>query len=78
MPAIFEQALLLESLAGLRSFDLLHLAAAKYRSLGADSSEIGAFVTGDSDFLLRKKELSQIVGIPMLSPKEYVEALGLR
>lgn len=75
MPAIFQQALLLTSSVGLRSFDLLHLASAKYSSL--IDSDLGAFVTGDSDFLLRKKEISQIIGIPVLSPKEYAEGLGI-
>lgn len=75
MPAVFHQALLLGPLAGLKSFDLVHLAAAKYSRLAG--SELGAFVTGDSDFLRKKKDLSRIVCVPILSPKEYVEGLGL-
>jgi predicted nucleic acid-binding protein len=75
MPVTFHQALLLASIVGLRSFDLVHLAAAKYSHLR--DSDLGAFVTGDSDFLRRKRELAQVIGMPMLSPKEYVEGLGL-
>jgi len=75
MPAIFQQALILASGVGLRSFDLVHLAAAKYSRL--EDPELGAFVTGDADFLRRKGELAEITGTPILSPKEYVEGLGL-
>ena len=75
MPATFHQALLLASGVGLRSFDLVHLAAAKHSHL--TDPDLGAFVTGDSDFLGRKKELALVIGIPILSPKEYVEGLGL-
>ncbi|MBI3116396.1 MAG: hypothetical protein HYZ12_03560 [Thaumarchaeota archaeon] len=56
--------------------DLFHLAAAKYLSMMTDS-DLGAFVTGDSDFLNKKKELSKLIGVPILSPKEYVEGLGI-
>ncbi len=75
MPAIFHQALLLASTIGLRSFDLVHLAAAKYASLM--DSDKGSFITGDMDFLSGKRELSKVIGMPVLSPKEYVEGLGM-
>ncbi|TLX98608.1 MAG: type II toxin-antitoxin system VapC family toxin [Thaumarchaeota archaeon] len=75
MPAIFHQALLLASDVGLKSFDLVHLAAARYS--GQMDSNVGAFVTGDRGFLRKKKDLSRIIGMPVLSPKEYVEGLGI-
>ncbi|MBI3023728.1 MAG: type II toxin-antitoxin system VapC family toxin [Thaumarchaeota archaeon] len=75
MPALFHQAFALTT-TGLRTLDLFHLAAAKYLSMMTDS-DLGAFVTGDSDFLYKKKELSKLIGVPILSPKEYVEGLGI-
>lgn len=74
MPALFHQALVFTTTA-LPTLDLFHLASAKYSSLS--DSDIGAFITGDSDFLRRKKDLSQIIGMAILSPKEYVEGLGI-
>ena len=41
------------------------------------NSELGAFVTGDKDFLSNKKELSEIMKMPIFSPKEYVEGLEI-
>ena len=75
MPAAFHQALLLASSVGLRAFDLVHLASARYSSLS--HSDLSAFVTGDSDFLSKKKELTRILEMPILSPKEYVEGMGI-
>jgi len=75
MPAIFHQALLLAPAAGLRTFDLVHLAAAKYSRL--QGNELGSFVTGDRDFLRNRKELSRIIGFPILTPIEYLECFRL-
>ena len=53
----------------------MHLAAVNHAK--HMNSELGAFVTGDTEFLLRKQQLSKLIGTPLLSPKEYVDALGL-
>ena len=41
------------------------------------SDGLGAFVTGEKEFLARKKEPAEIIGMSLLPPKEYAEALGL-
>jgi len=76
MPSIFNEAIILSLQTTLRTFDLIHLAAAKYAK--QTNHELGAFVTGDREFLSRKDELSKIMEMPILSPKEYMEGLGLR
>ena len=75
LPNIFNEAILLSLECPLRSLDLIHLAAARHAKWVND--ELGAFVTGDTEFLSNKKELFEIIGIPFISPKEYVEGLGL-
>lgn len=75
MPMILNQALLIAYSAGLRSFDLVHLAAAKHSK--QTGSQLSAFVTGDSDFLTKKIAISQILETPILSPREYVQGIGL-
>jgi len=75
VPGIFNEALLLSLRTSLRTLDLIHLAAAKHAK--QVNRELGAFVTGDDGFLTKKEELSKILSVPILSPKEYVEALGL-
>ncbi|MDG6940251.1 MAG: hypothetical protein JRN39_07615 [Nitrososphaerota archaeon] len=74
MPALFQQALEFTT-TRLRTLDLFHLASVRHLSLS--HFDVDAFVTGDSDFLSKKKELSKIIGMPVLSPKEYVEGLGI-
>jgi len=54
----------------------MHIAAAKHAKQ-ADGN-LGALVTGDTDFLRKKQELSKIIGMPVLSPVEYIAALGLK
>lgn len=76
MPSVFNEAILLSLQASLRTLDLIHLAAARHAK--QMNRELGAFVTGDSEFLSKKKELSEILGMPILSPREYVEVLGLK
>jgi len=75
LPSIFNEAVLLSLQSGLRALDLIHLAAA--RDAKRTNGELGAFVTGDNEFLAGKKYLAEILGMPILSPKEYVGALGL-
>ena len=76
LPSVFNEAILLSLQTSLKTLDLIHLAAARHgRRM---NNELGAFVTGDKAFLSKKKELSEIIGMPVLSPKEYVEILGLR
>jgi len=76
LPSVFNEAILLGLESGLRTLDMIHLAAARHAQ--RMNGNLGAFVTGDKEFLSRKKELSNIIGIPILSPKEYVAALGIR
>ena len=75
LPSIFDEAILLSLRTNLRSLDLIHLAAA--RNGKRTNGELGAFVTGDHAFLSNKKEIAETIGMPVLSPKEYVEGLGL-
>lgn len=74
VPAIIGDALGMSS-AGLKTLDLMHLVAAKY--CRETVPELSAFVTGDNDFLLQKRNLSERVGIPFLSPRELVRVMGL-
>jgi len=76
LPEIFNEAIILSLQTPLRTFDLMHLAAAKHAK--QMNPELAAFVTGDGEFLSRKQELSKIIKIAILSPKEYVDALGLK
>ena len=76
VPALFDEAVLISFLCPLRTFDLMHIAAAKHAKQ-ADGN-LGALVTGDTDFLRKKQELSKIIGMPVLSPVEYIAALGLK
>ena len=75
MPAIFHQALIL-SFLGLRTLDVLHLASARYA--GRTRADIQGFVTGDADFIERKRIVSKVIGMPVLSPKELIDAVGMR
>ena len=76
LPSLFNEAILLGLQCSLRTLDLIHLAAARHAK--RMNGDLGAFVTGDRGFLDNKKQLSEIIGMPILSPKEYVEGLGLR
>lgn len=69
MPSIFHDALVM-TLSGLRTLDILHLAAAKYA--GETEPEIRGFVTGDSELLEARKTIARIVNMPFLSPKELL------
>lgn len=75
LPQVFGEAILMSLLIPLRTFDLIHLAAARWAK--QSNQELGAFVTGDNGILLRKREASKLIDVPVLSPKEYVQALGL-
>jgi len=75
LPSVFNEAILLSLKSTLRTLDLVHLAAARHAK--RMNNELGAFVTGDKEFLSGKKELSEIIGMPLLSPREYVEGLGI-
>jgi predicted nucleic acid-binding protein len=75
LPSVFNDAILLSLKTSLRTLDLIHLAAAKHAKQVND--ELGTFVTGDQGFLSDKKALSEIMGMPIFSPKEYVEGLGI-
>jgi len=70
LPSVFNEGLLLTLRSTLRTLDLIHVAAAKHaRLLNAD---LGAFVTGDREFLSNTDDLAAIVGMPIMSPREYL------
>jgi predicted nucleic acid-binding protein len=75
LPSIFNEAILLSLKSTLKTLDLIHLAAAKHAKQA--NADLSAFVTGDRDFLSNKKELNEIMKMPVLSPKEYVDGLGI-
>lgn len=77
LPALLADSIFLSFLTGLRTLDLMHIAAARHAKQ-IDSKELGAFVTGDAELLAGKDEISKIIEMPVLSPKEYVQALGLK
>jgi predicted nucleic acid-binding protein len=77
MPTLLADSIFLSFLTALRSLDLMHIAAARHAKQ-TDSEKLGAFITGDAELLARKDEISKIIGMPVLSPKEYVHALGLQ
>ena len=75
LPSVFNEAVILSLQSTLRTLGLVHLAAARHAKRMNEG--LGAFVTGDNEFLSNKKRLSEIIGMPILSPKEYVKGLGL-
>jgi len=75
LPSVFNEAVLLSLRSRLKTLDLIHLAAAKHAK--QVNAELNALVTGDKDFLSNKKELSEIVKMPVFSPREYVDGLGI-
>ena len=77
MPALLADSIFLSLLTGLRTLDLMHIAAARHAKQ-IDSKELAAFVTGDAELLAGKDEISKIIEMPVLSPNEYVQALGLK
>jgi hypothetical protein len=76
IPNIFNESLLLSMRTTLRTLDIMQLAAARHAK--RENRELGAFVTGDDGILRRKEELAAIVGMPFLSPRDYVKILGLK
>jgi hypothetical protein len=80
MPTLLADSIFLSFLlTALRALDLMHIAAAaRHAKQKIDSEKLGAFITGDAELLARKDEISKIIGLPVLSPKEYVHALGLQ
>jgi predicted nucleic acid-binding protein len=77
MPTLLADSIFLSFLTALRTVDLMHIAAARHAK-EMNSEKLGAFITGDAELLARKDEISKIIGMPVLSPKEYVHALGLQ
>lgn len=77
MPSLLGESIFISFQTSLRTLDLMHIAAARH-SKQMDSNELGAFVTGDGELLTKKDEISKIIGVPVLSPQEYVQALGLK
>lgn len=75
LPCVFDEGILLSLQCDLRTLDLVHLAAARHSK--RMNNELAAFVTGDEGFLSDKARLSGIIGMPILSPKEYVEGFGI-
>jgi predicted nucleic acid-binding protein len=73
---IFNESILLSIQTTLRTLDLVHVAAARHAK--QNNGELGAFVTGDTDLLGMRGQLSTITGMPFVSPREYVKGLGLK
>lgn len=76
MPSILNESFLLSFQTTLRTLDLMHVAVAKYAE--QDNGELDAFVTGDEGILKLKDQLSVMVGMPFMSPREYARGLGLK
>jgi len=74
LPGVFNEAILLSLRTTLRTLDLIHLAAAKHAKLM--NPGLGAFVTGDREFLSNARRLVEIVGMPIISPRDHVAALA--
>ncbi len=77
MPSLLAESIFLSFSNTLRTLDLMHMAAAKHTKETA-TKDLGAFVTGDQDLLVKKDMISKVIQMPVLSPKEYVQALGLK
>lgn len=76
VPGIFGESILQSVQTPLRTLDLMHVAAARYAK--RKNPDLGAFVTGDTELLAMKEPLFQVIGMPFLSPREYVRGLGLK
>lgn len=76
MPAILHLALNLSFRLGLRSLDCIHLAALMH-ARSALEEEVGFFVTGDRDFLDRRKELREVTGCSFADPDEFASIAGI-
>jgi predicted nucleic acid-binding protein len=75
LPSVFDEGILLSLDCDLKTLDLIHLAAARYSK--RMNNKLVAFVTGDEGFLSDKGRLSGVIGMPILSPKEYVDGFGI-
>jgi len=76
MPAIFNASINLSYRLGLKSLDSIHLAALMY-SENLLGREVPFFVTGDRDFLDRRRGLREITGCTFIDPTEFEELLDL-
>ncbi len=76
MPALLHGALNLTYNVGLRTLDCMHIASLICARRLLDE-EIRFFVTGDADFLQRKKRLREITGSSFVDPDEFVTLIGL-
>ncbi|MEM3144133.1 MAG: hypothetical protein QXW91_05865 [Candidatus Nitrosotenuis sp.] len=76
VPKMINESIFLSIHIPLRTLDLVHVGAA--RSAKQDNPDLDTFVTGDKEILLIKDDLSRFTGLAFLSPKEYVNSLGLK
>jgi predicted nucleic acid-binding protein len=76
MPTLLADSFYLALQTSLRTLDLMHIAAAKYGKQ-IIVKELGAFVTGDTELLARKNDISKIIEMPVISPSEFVRDLDL-
>jgi len=76
MPALLHGALNLTYSIGLRTLDCMHIASLICARRLLDE-EVRFFVTGDADFLQRKKRLREITGSSFVDPDEFVSLMGL-
>lgn len=75
MPALLHGALNLTYAIGLRSLDCMHVASLICASNLLDE-EVRFFVTGDADFLEKKKRLGEMTGSSFVDPDEFVRLMG--
>lgn len=78
MPTLLAESVYLSFMTELWRLDLMHIAATKYAKRMEMISDLGAFVTGDRELLTKKEEISKIIKMPVPSPSEYVQDLGLK
>jgi predicted nucleic acid-binding protein len=76
VPSMINESIFLSIQIPLRTLDLFHVAAARHAK--QNNHDLGAFVTGDKEILLMKDDLSRFTGLAFLSPREYVNGLGLK
>ena len=62
LPSLFKDALTLSFKVGLKSFDLVHLSAAKYAKETLEV-QLTNFVTSDKDFLTKRRALNELLDI---------------
>jgi len=76
MPTLLHSALNLTYAIGLRSLDCMHIASLICAGNLLDE-EVRFFVTGDADFLDKRKRLGELTGSSFVDPDEFVTLMGI-